>query len=192
MKMTTLEEHLKQNKAKYRPTIDLTKWTINQMESHLQPERERKISSLTEWYFRPKEFERGRFYEVNGVKQFIDAVKFIKGLHEPISDSPEAIQYAADQVTKDKKSYSKLIDSYERCTRFYEKMNIFFVPCLIALSTNQFSNDHVVAGIAGGVSAFVNILGIGVSRYRRAKAYNTLETINKPDNNNQVEQIKNV
>jgi hypothetical protein len=148
-------------------------------EASIKPHEKSIFNKITDWYFRPKSFEKdGRLYRNLGVKVIKNVCEFIgkniKNLNEgkPIPKN--------NYVLWDKSKEG--LKKFESKTRFNEKWHLPFVAFCgifaIANSLDKDMGDAIFQGTCAGINAYAVML----QRYNRARLYNTIEKMEARDN----------
>jgi len=144
---------------------------LSELELELQEEapkdNRRFLEKMTDWYFRPKSFERsGKLYEALGIKTFKKIVRKTTGIGY---DHGGSNYYIGDK--RDKAS----IKRWELKSRINEAIHspvtIFFGYDLV----KNASEGNVGASIFDAVALAINGYCSMLQRYNRARAYNVME-----------------
>jgi len=130
---------------------------------------------VSDWYFKPKSFEKNpKFYENLGVKGIKKVCDFIGKVFGDNPDSPN--NYRIWDKSKEG------LEKFQSKTRFNEKIHLpAVVLCGIVATANAIDKD-VANTILGVTCVGINAYGVMLQRYNRARLYNTIEKMEARDN----------
>jgi hypothetical protein len=141
-----------------------------------EPDNRRFLDRMTDWYFRPKSFERsGKFYEALGTKKF---KRLVAGIGKKIVgdrklDTPN--NYFIWDTTSDG------LKKFDYKTRMNEAIHLFWGACSGVVAANDFLKEKpILGGITCGL-AVLNAYCVMTQRYNRARLHNVIDRIEEKE-----------
>lgn len=130
--------------------------------------RRKVIDNTTDWYFRPKSFEReGSLYEILGVRYIKKICELIGKIHG--KNPRHKNNYRIWSKTK------KGLKEFDYQTRFNEATHLFFMSCSGICAFDQFTTDDFVRGGLNAGLTILNAYCIMLQRYNRGRLYNVID-----------------
>lgn len=132
------------------------------------------LNRMTDWYFRPKSFERsGKLYETLGikrVKKVCDLIGKLVGENPTIPNN-----YRLWDKTKEG------LKKFDYKTRMTEALHTFFGASSATLGAGEVMDGDVGGSIFMGVVLGVNVYASMLQRYNRARLHNVIDRMEEKD-----------